>query len=541
MTDRVEDGAVNRRATVLWALGLATLVVTPSAYFFFETIGAPFDAVFVGNFYHAPLEDRFEPFGLLIALALAAIGSVALTLVVRRWLGPAFPVFRLAISVLALLYALNFLRSGVFFWYSLSEILALLRAQPIVSAIVVIAVLSLILFVLVRYRRMVDAVLSRVIQAYALVGIIFVFNAVAAIVVLHPHRNLQPPPVASAAPAPDGADARQFVWVIFDQADEAYIFGNRDATVELPQFDRLKAQSISTAGMYSPLPDTFKAIPSLTMGRKVDVKKGSPDSPLVERLDGTFAPWSDVPTAFSDAHEAGIEVVIMVQDFNTGGYCRVFVNYTSKCWQGSSWRDYPIPAAKTIAHDVHVVFKRFVYAMPLVRLLAPDYFADVAGLGLYPPQYYADTLFDMRDAAVDEITRPVERSRLVYLHWNVPHQPYIYDRHRDVVTEPQGSSGEGYLGNLELTDIILGNLLDALEGSVAGKSTTLLVSGDHGTEHVHGEGRSLNVPFLLLSSDLQEAAELSGEFSATTSRTLIRESLAGEVRTLDDVRRILGE
>jgi len=529
MAERQSKG--NR--TALWALGLATIFVGPSAYDFFHTVGVPFDSVFVPNFYIMPLEARFQPVSLLIALALATVAAIALAGFLARRLGLAFPLLRLLVSFLAVIYVLNFLRSGVLYWFTLGEMAELFRANTVITVAAVVAVIAAAIFVLGRYRHVADDILTRILQATGLVSIVLAFNLIAAIVVLFPYLELHHP-LASPTPATGVMTAapRQFVWMIFDKADEEFIFRARDASISLPNFDRLKARAISATGMSSPGASTFVAIPALTLGGKVPVMHGTPNSPLV-KLDGEFVSWSDAPTVFSDVRESGGDVTIVAQMFEMGAICRVFARVVSRCWQEAHWRGEPIALVATLGRNLDHVFRRFLYAIPLVRYAAPGYFAHISGQGLYPPGHFPRILSDMRDVVIDEIGRPMERNKLLYVHWHLPHPPYIYDRHKDELTETLTESDhEGYLGNLELADRVLGDFLDALEASDNKENTTLLVTADHGFH-------SLRVPYLFLSPDIPHQMTIRENLVSSSTRSLINRSLQGKLTTVEGLKRIL--
>ena len=529
----------SQKALIQWAFGLATIVVTPSVYFYFNTFGSPFDSVFLTNFYNSPLEARLEPYAQLLGFALACIASVGIALGLRRMSGPAFPVFRMVISVLAVLYALNFLRSGVFFLFSLGEILDFFRSGSFLKTGLVGVVVLLVLFFLVRFHRNVDSFLVRLIRAYSLIAVIFVFNAISAIVILSPYSNLDKKSAVSA-PANANEEGRQFVWVIFDQADQRLIFDDRDPTVELPNLDRLRSRAIYTADMKSPRTDTFLAIPAITLGFKGAVVKKTPDEPEVELPDGQAVLWSEAPTAFSDVKNAGKDVILLVQEFNVGSFCRVFASLTTKCWQSAKWRDYPISFQSTVADSTARIFKRFVYAMPLVHLLAPEYFLDIGGYGAFPNEHYHHTLLTMQKEVENEIGKPLSRDRLLYVHWNVPHQPYIYDRHKNELVEPALSNAEdAYKSNLELMDLVVGEMLDAIDASPNAERTTFLVTSDHGTTPTGKDVRTPDIPFVLLSPDVAGPVEISGNFNSSGTRQLINNWLGGSIGSLEDIKQVL--
>jgi hypothetical protein len=539
MNNKTATSPGSPRAVIQWAFGLATIIVTPSVYFYFNTFGSPFDSVFLTNFYNSPFEARLEPYAQLLGFALACIAATLFALCLRRVSGAIFPIYRMVISVLAVLYVLNFLRSGVFFLFSLGEALDFLRSGSFLKIGLVGIVILGALFFLVRFHRNVGSFLAQLIRAYSLIAVVFGINAISAIVVLEPYSVLDVKPVASA-PANAKGDGRQFIWVIFDQADQGLIFDDRDPTVELPNLDRLRSRAIYTADMKSPRTDTFLAIPAITLGFKGEVIKRTPDGPDVELPDGRTVPWSEAPTIFSDVKNAGKDVILLMQEFNVGSFCRVFAGVTTKCWQSSKWRNYPISFQWAIIDSTARVFKRFVYSLPLVHLLAPVYFLDIGGYGAFPSQHYHHTLLTMQDEVVKEIGAPLDRDRLLYVHWNVPHQPYIYDRQKNELAEPALSNAEdAYKSNLELMDFVVGKMLDAIDTSPNAGRTTLLVTSDHGTT-AHGKDvRTPNVPFILLSPDVVGPAEIKGNFNSSRTRQLMNNWLGGSIGSLEDIKRVL--
>ena len=515
-----------------WVLGLATLVVTPYAYSFFVTLGGPFDAVFVPNFYHLPLEDRLRPLALLCALPLTAGIFLFGLRMLAAATGRAFAHIRLAISVLAILFALNFLRSGVFFWAPLQEIMGGLREHPVPAAGVGLAAVAIAGFLLYRFRGAIDAICTGLIRAYALVALVVVFNAGAAVVQLWPHLHLHVPLAAERAAAPDRDDSRQFVWMIFDQADQKMIYENRDPSLELPNFDRLRQQSIAATNAWSPGIPTFIAIPSLMLGELVEVRKGTPDSPEV-KFDGSFSLLSEAPTILRAAHRSDIDVGIVAQTFDMGAICRAFASSLNYCWQENAQRGEVINLPGQLLRETVVVWKRFLFAMPLLRLATPGFFDDMAGIGVIAPGYIAETLANTEKVVAGQLAAGLSRDRLLYVHWMLPHQPYIYDRFENEIVEPlSGSDLEGYKGNLELADRVLGRILDTLEQSGASERTALLVTADHGFDELH-------VPFLLKLPGPSDQAEIVEKFDTKATRRLIDAFFARKLGSVDDVRTIV--
>jgi hypothetical protein len=518
-----KDPASRGGGNLMWAIGLATLVVTPYAYSLFQTVGGPFDEVFATNFYHLPFEARFNPFSLLVAQVVTTLAAVAGVHYTSRGLRSSFPIARLVISILAFLFALNFLRSGVLFALPLSQILSLLREYTLVSAGVAIVAIVGGLALLVRFRSIFDRVLKKFFQAYALVGIVIAFNGVAAIAVLWPHLSFDFE-VSETRPNVEGEStaARQFVWMIFDQADQGLIYERRHASLELPNFDNLKQKSFFATNAFSPGSPTFVAIPALFTGDVHNVTKGTPDTPYIALDSGELA-FSQASTVFSDARERGIETSMIVQTFDVGALCRVMVSSIERCWQENAFRGHATAPIGYITGQVVAVWRRFLYAVPLVRLAFPRISDGLTAIGVIEPSYVGATLDATLAVVREELIRPLTRDRLLYVHWMLPHQPFIYDHIANERVGPRSvSDEEGYRGNLELADQILGEVLKTIETRAA--PTALLVTADHGFDGLH-------VPFLIKLPDLDQDLEFEAPVDTGVTRALISSFFEGDVRT----------
>ena len=81
---------------------------------------------------------------------------------------------------------------------------------------------------------------------------------------------------APALPNEKGS-GRRILWLIFDEMDFSLSFIQRPATLELPEFDRLRKESIFAINAYPPGGDTVLSLPALINGqsREVEYSDGS--------------------------------------------------------------------------------------------------------------------------------------------------------------------------------------------------------------------------------------------------------------------------
>ena len=130
---------------------------------------------------------------------------------------------------------------------------------------------------------------------------------------------------------------------------------------------------------------------------------------------------------------------------------------------------------------------------------------------------------------------------LFYAHFPLPHPFAIYDSKRRDFTL---SRSLGYADNLALVDRTVGELRRALEAAGMWKSTTLLITADHGfrpdmwrgrqgwtaeLEELTKDGQSPRVPFILKLPDQEQGWVYDQPFSNAASAELILAILSGKV------------
>jgi hypothetical protein len=305
------------------------------------------------------------------------------------------------------------------------------------------------------------------------------------------------------------------LWFIFDGMDFRLAFPERPSRIDMPEFDRLRNQTLFATQVVPPAGFTGRSLPGLLTGRRVALARPASRNELVLTYedDGSSAGWSTQPTVFSLARDAG---------YTTGvvgwyhPYCRLFESSLTFC----SWEPFNAPEA------TYPIAKSM---LEFVRMTAPPFMRGFFDrLGIKDPdlnvQYHIESYLRILNTARETIVD--EDLNLVLIHLPVPHPPFIYNRHQQELTLT-ADPDEGYLDNLVLADLALGDLRSTLEAAGQWDSSAILVSADHpwrDSKNFDGK-RDPRVPFMLKLPDQDEGLA----FNSLLTGELLLALLRGEV------------
>ncbi|MBX9600511.1 MAG: LTA synthase family protein [Bryobacteraceae bacterium] len=344
------------------------------------------------------------------------------------------------------------------------------------------------------------------------------------------------------------APSTRVVWLLFDEFDQRMAFEERPASLELPELDRLRAQSFSAAKAQRAGGTTDVAIPGLTTGQHVAAALG--EGPDRLRLFTSKAPdgvdWRGSPHLFQQTRARGWNAAIAGWYHP---YCRVFGDSLADCSSALHGeailvlRKERMVAKSGLAAAIPLLF-RMQWGMLSSRLRgAPAEDAWLAALGV---QYhreqaaYLKLYRQVRERALPLISNP--KLDFVYTHWPVPHPPGIWDRRRK---EFSNSPDSDYLDNLDLVDRTVGEVRRELEARGLWESTVLIVTADHGYRpaewaHMPGaspelralaaKGESTTVPLIVKMPGAAQPFVENNPFPAILLKDLTLALLGGEIR-----------
>jgi len=335
------------------------------------------------------------------------------------------------------------------------------------------------------------------------------------------------------------------VWIIFDELSQTISFTHRPAGLTLPNFDRLRRESLFATAANSPADATERSMPSLILGQKVlEVTPNGPDD-LELSMATSSGPvsWKSLPNVFDQTRQLGLNTALIGW---AHPYGRLLNRSLTSCYWTPGWllsgaeesfEDLSLPEAMWFR------IKLQLSAMPLVGHLP----------GVFPGFYQrADKIrrFDYLMEGAHEVVADPSIS-LVLIHLQAPHPPAIYSRSAMAET-PNGRIG--YIDNVALADHALGEVRDSLAVSGLDDRTALIVSADHGwrtrlwrgtPEWTEEEERASHedtsgVPFLVHLPRQKDTLVYDPEFDTVVTSRLILDILRGDVRRVNDVVAIIG-
>ncbi len=274
------------------------------------------------------------------------------------------------------------------------------------------------------------------------------------------------PQAFTSAASGENTHKGRLVWIVFDELAYQQTFEARDASLPLPNFDRLRGESTLYTDV-TPIADkTAKVIPSLLLGRKVtEVANTADNRYLVKTEDAPeWKPFDANATLFGMARQHGLTTAIVGWFV---GYCPVFVGVVTECyWSNEDALDGgPTSLSASIAENAW-----FPLRIMAEQVVSPSRArADVAA---WNAKGHIESVKNSREHALQTVA--TSHADIIYLHLPVPHPPAVWDR-RTGNYALEGS----YLDSLDFSDRLLGEILDLLEAQPRWADTTLIVQGDH--------------------------------------------------------------
>ena len=314
-------------------------------------------------------------------------------------------------------------------------------------------------------------------------------------------------------PAPVREGQPRVLWIIFDCTDYRVAFENRPAGVQLPEFDRLRGESLFCVNACSPDNVTSSSMPALISGQRISGVGIANASDLNIRVADTGADttWQKLPSVFAEARALGANTALV-------GWYHPYDRVLGKGLNYCAW--YPLPQfeparAKTIATAMRREIGCIPWAFHIRRI-------------------YISICRDSLRESLSLVTNNVYG--LTLLHLPPPHLPGVYLPEKDQFTFWGMSRTVGYLGNLALADRELGQMRRAMETSGQWDKTWLIISTDHSLAvgGLFGQ-RDTRVPFIVKAPGKNEAITYSPAINTVLTHDLILAILRSEVASRQDL------
>ncbi len=309
-------------------------------------------------------------------------------------------------------------------------------------------------------------------------------------------------------PGPVHEGQPRVVWIIFDETDERLGFEQRPAWVQLPEFDRLRSESLHATNAYPPGDSTFYSMPQLISGRRASdiLIKDASDLTIKLADTGETTSWSKLPSLFSVAHDMGANTALV-------GWYHPYARLLSNSLNYCAW--YPYPGFETS--------RARTFGAAMLRQIS-----CLTGT-FYRRQLYVNIFRASVEEAVPLAANPTYN--LMLLHLPMPHRPGIYLPNKDRFTILGMPKIAGYFNNLILADRTLGKIRRAMETSGEWNKSWIILSTDHSwrESRLYDGIRDLRVPFLVKAPGQSRALVYPARLNTVLTRDLILAILRGEV------------
>jgi len=346
-------------------------------------------------------------------------------------------------------------------------------------------------------------------------------------------------------PARANGPGHRLIWILFDEFDQRLAFERRPASLQLPELDRLRAESVVSNQVTQTASWTILAVPSLISGRILSRAEMVNADTLSVHPEGS-APafnWREGPNVFQKVRELGVNAALFGWHHP---YCRVFGDSVAQCFAEPNGHPTDALLRETEAAEEGTA-KTIAYLFRLEWENLRDVFRPTQGAqsenlkDAFVQHRHQQQYFHIRDRAYEAARNP--QIGFEYIHFPAPHLFAIYDRKRqDFSLSPD----TGYFDNLALADRTFGEMRKLLEQAGLWDDTSILITADHGLRPELWRGRSnwdsemdrltqgpasQTVPFILKLAGQHEGMVVNQAFSNVVSGDLSLAVLSGEIST----------
>jgi Type I phosphodiesterase / nucleotide pyrophosphatase len=352
-------------------------------------------------------------------------------------------------------------------------------------------------------------------------------------------NRLVPASVPSAA-------AGRVLWLVFDELDDELTFTLRPKDVQLPAIDSLRAEAVYVSGAKSATAFTVSSMPAMLLGKPL--KQAKPvDADTLRMVSDDSKPftWRKQTSVFSDAAEAGLRTA-MVGWYHP--YCRVLGAELDVCEQYL-----PQDAHESLRFEN--TFQQLGFFGSIRRSVHTRLGSTSVGrvFGFRPERAGGNFFRPHRAALHTAIATSAARLAadrsvgLTVVHDNVPHHPGIYDRAADSVVWRENSN---YFDNLELVDVTVAAIRNAMVAAGLWDGTTVILTSDHPLreqlwrphhqwtreeESLTSRRRRKAIPFIIKLAGQKQGLTTDSPFDTVRTRDLLRAIRHGEISTHSDV------
>ena len=321
--------------------------------------------------------------------------------------------------------------------------------------------------------------------------------------------------------SPARRSSPRVVLLIFDELDERVAFDERPSGLELPCMDQFLSESVVCPAAYPPANCTEISIPAFMIGRLIDETDVAGPISIGLRFSGTskYEPFSEQMTIFHRLRERTLNCGVVMSYHPVG---RLFGDVVSDYL----WLEGPTQESSIEGSILEMTgfFLRSLLETPKYSLFGSTLTANLA-----------ITHFVKSSAAAIRMASD-PRLDVAFLHWTIPHAPYIYDRKRTRLGRTS-MGPDGYLDNLALADVALSRIRSEMVSAGLWEKSVVIMTSDHWWRYAAGLDGKMDqrVPFAVRFPGGSQRTTYAEPFNTVALHDLTLAIVDGCVSSSSDV------
>lgn len=313
---------------------------------------------------------------------------------------------------------------------------------------------------------------------------------------------------------PNRFEAKKRVIVnLFDEFDYRVGFLDRPKDLDLPEMDYWRKHSWFANNARPPGPSTAYSIPSFFIGQKLieplalvnnrlSYAMRNPDGTTMRRI------WREQTNLFHELRASKTKSAVIGWYLP---YCRM-LRAADYCERFPHYNFFKYPYSDSVATSMKNFFLELAHIRP--------------SRALHHKMTYESVLESSEKILADP------SYQFVFIHWPVPHAPWIYDRETKSVTSRNAKTSAGYLDNLALMDETLRRQRELLQKINQWDENSVIVMSDHGWNSSaeydgHWDART---PFIVKLPHQTESQEFAPAFNTIVMKEMVKELLEDRIQ-----------